>query len=504
MAMIDIKENVKEALKQHMLPMALIVFQCIFSVLYAVHVDYGLRKDEPRNITEAISYNSPPPVGDVEFYYSFFQDVHVMMFIGFGFLMAFLRRYSFSSVSFNFLIAAFVVEWAILVHGYVFEWNTITQSFPVNVKILLQADFICASVLISFGAVLGSINPTQLVVLALIEVVIQVWNEYIGTVLFCVYDAGESIFVHVFGAYFGLAVSYALQHRQTVESKNESPNYASDIFSMIGTLFLFCFWPSFNAATAYGDGRTRAIVNTYISITASVILTFSVSALVGKGEEKITHIQNATLAGGVAVGTVADKNIGLFGAIIIGSIAGTIATLGYKYLLDLLKKIRINDTCGVHYLHGMPGVLAGLAGMVVASMPWRSFYHENLTYKCLSGGEHRTASVQAAYQCAGLLLTLGMAIVGGLLTGMLLRLPIFSMADKDSHFDDKVIWYVPQGFVAENSTLGTFIKSILSKQMQSEEKPEQDTSTIEENNSIKMELIQEKAPQRSFRAMTLP
>ncbi|CAF3453294.1 unnamed protein product [Rotaria sp. Silwood1] len=273
---------------------------------------------------------------------------------------------------------------------------------------------------------------------------------------------------------------------------------------MIGTLFLFCFWPSFNAATAYGDGRTRAIVNTYISITASVILTFSVSALVGKGEEKITHIQNATLAGGVAVGTVADKNIGLFGAIIIGSIAGTIATLGYKYLLDLLKKIRINDTCGVHYLHGMPGVLAGLAGMVVASMPWRSFYHENLTYKCLSGGEHRTASVQAAYQCAGLLLTLGMAIVGGLLTGMLLRLPIFSMADKDSHFDDKVIWYVPQGFVAENSTLGTFIKSILSKQMQSEEKPEQDTSTIEENNSIKMELIQEKAPQRSFRAMTLP
>ncbi|CAF4395722.1 unnamed protein product [Rotaria sordida] len=123
-----------------------------------------------------------------------------------------------------------------------------------------------------------------------------------------------------------------------VESTKESSSYASDIFSMIGTLFLFCFWPSFNAGTAYGDGRLRAIVNTYISISASVILTFTVSALVGKGKEEIIHIQNATLAGGVAVGTVADKNIGLFGAMIIGSLAGIISTLGYKYLLELLKK----------------------------------------------------------------------------------------------------------------------------------------------------------------------
>ncbi|CAF4808885.1 unnamed protein product, partial [Rotaria sp. Silwood2] len=129
--MIDIdvvKENIKETLKRYMFPVALIMFQCIFIVLYGVHADYGLRTNENRNLTEEESHNSPPAVGDVEFYYSFFQDVHVMMFIGFGFLMTFLRRYSFSSVSFNFLIAAFVVEWAILVHGYIFEWNTLTKT----------------------------------------------------------------------------------------------------------------------------------------------------------------------------------------------------------------------------------------------------------------------------------------------------------------------------------------------------------------------------------------
>ena len=230
---------------------------------------------------------------------------------------------------------------------------------------------------------------------------------------------------------------------------------------MIGTLFLFCFWPSFNSGTAEGDGRLRAIVNTYVSICASVILTFIISAVVGKGKEEIVHIQNATLAGGVAIGTIADKNIDLFGAMIVGSLAGTLSTLGYKYLLELLKKLRIHDTCGVHNLHGMPGLLSGLAGIVVASMPSKSLYQENLNEKCLGGGISRTINSQAGFQCAGLLLTLSTSIVGGLFTGLLLRLPIFSSPDNDSYFDDSLNWHVPQDFVAEDSALGSLMKNLM-------------------------------------------
>jgi ammonium transporter Rh len=186
----DIKITAGLWFKNYMFAVALIVFQCVFIVLYGVHADYGYRIDEVVNVT-TINYNAVPVQGDVEFFYPFFQDVHVMMFIGFGFLMTFLRRYSFSSVSFNFLVAAFVVEWAILVRGYVFNWNSVTKSFPVDVQSLLHADFVCAAVLISFGAVLGKTNPAQLVILSLIEVVLQVWNEYVGTTYFCTYDAGE-------------------------------------------------------------------------------------------------------------------------------------------------------------------------------------------------------------------------------------------------------------------------------------------------------------------------
>jgi ammonium transporter Rh len=88
--------------------------------------------------------------------------------------------------------------------------------------------------------------------------------------------------VHAFGAYFGLAVAKIL-HNRDVENENESANYVSDLFSMIGTLFLWLYWPSFNSATAVEEGQLRAIVNTYLSITASCICTFVISGLFAKG-----------------------------------------------------------------------------------------------------------------------------------------------------------------------------------------------------------------------------
>lgn len=41
-----------------------------------------------------------------------------MVFVGFGFLMAFLQRYGFSSVGFTFLLAAFALQWSTLIQGF--------------------------------------------------------------------------------------------------------------------------------------------------------------------------------------------------------------------------------------------------------------------------------------------------------------------------------------------------------------------------------------------------
>lgn len=44
------------------------------------------------------------------------------------------------------------------------------------------------------------------------------------------------------------------------------------------------------------------------------------------------HIQNSTLAGGVAVGTAAEFMLMPYGSLIVGFFCGIISTLGYVYV----------------------------------------------------------------------------------------------------------------------------------------------------------------------------
>ncbi|CAF1668461.1 unnamed protein product [Rotaria magnacalcarata] len=272
--------------------------------------------------------------------------------------------------------------------------------------------------------------------MAFCEVPLQVVNEWIGRTFFCANDAGESIFVHL------LAVMFVLFRSDMLDSPHQKSRYTSYIFSMIGTIFLFCFWPSFNAANTDGPERLRAVINTCVSICSSVLGTFIASSLVRRGKLGIVHVQSATLAGGVAVGTVAASNIGLHGALIIGTLAGFVSTLGFHSVLPKLEVIRIHDTCGVHNLHGIPGLMSGIAGIILASIPEQSGFQDHLTVLRLTGGLQCSSNIQAAYQAAVVGLTLIVAIVGGLFTGLLLRLPLFSK--ESQYFDDEVHWHIPE------------------------------------------------------------
>ena len=41
-----------------------------------------------------------------------------------------------------------------------------------------------------------------------------------------------------------------LYNKKAAESEKAGANHISDLFSMIGTIFLWMFWPSFNAGVA--------------------------------------------------------------------------------------------------------------------------------------------------------------------------------------------------------------------------------------------------------------
>jgi len=104
--------------------------------------------------------------------------------------------------------------------------------------------------LISFGAVLGVTTPLQLIVMAICEMAVFATNEHLGLAVLKISDVGASILVHVFGAYFGLAVSAVLNNRpdrkksaNEIENDKEGASYNSDLSAMIGFIYIitnFC------------------------------------------------------------------------------------------------------------------------------------------------------------------------------------------------------------------------------------------------------------------------
>ena len=59
--------------------------------------------------------------------------------------------------------------------------------------------------------------------------------------------------------------------------------------------------------------------------------------------------QNATLAGGVAMGSSAALRLSPGGAVAVGLFAGTLSTFGFGWLAGVLEqKLNLGDTCGVH------------------------------------------------------------------------------------------------------------------------------------------------------------
>ncbi len=95
-------------------------------------------------------------------YYPMWQDIHVMVFIGFGFLMAFMKTHSWSSIGFNFLIACWSIQCVILFYGFwnqAIFWKTMGK-IPIDIKMLIQGDYGCAACLITMGALLGKTTFT--------------------------------------------------------------------------------------------------------------------------------------------------------------------------------------------------------------------------------------------------------------------------------------------------------------------------------------------------------
>ena len=75
--------------------------------------------------------------------------------------------------------------------------------------------------------------------MTILETIIFVANEIIGRDYIGAVDAGDTIFVHLFGAYFGLTVSRVLYNPAHDDSPKQGASYTSDMFSMVSRPLTF-------------------------------------------------------------------------------------------------------------------------------------------------------------------------------------------------------------------------------------------------------------------------
>jgi len=108
----------------------------------------------------------------------------------------------------------------------------------------------------------------------------------------------------------------------------------------------------------------------------------------------MTIIMNATLAGGVAIGTCSDIITSPGGALWVGFAAGILSAVGFNNIGPwLANKINLQDTCGVLSLHGLPGLLGGIASMFAISAVAKEFDKDYFPVIAAGGG--KTGQVMA-------------------------------------------------------------------------------------------------------------
>lgn len=265
-----------------------------------------------------------------------------MVFIGFGFLMCFLKSHNWSSIGYNYLIAAWAIQIEILWNHF---WHQVMRHYDdpgigfvklrLGVNEILEGDLGAASVLVAMGAILGKCSLFQLFQVSCIHIFFYTINKQIILQAFKAVDFGGSFIIFVFGASFGLACSYFYKPKEAKKDVKElgKGNYLSDVVSMTGTLFLFVYWPSFNSAATQGSAQMRGIINTYLSITSSCIAALIVSRITNAGKKlDMEVILNASLAGGVVMGALAQTIVLAYGAMLAGFLVGVASSLSYAYL----------------------------------------------------------------------------------------------------------------------------------------------------------------------------
>ena len=138
----------------------------------------------------------------------------------------------------------------------------------------------------------------------------------------------------------------------------------------------------------------------------------------------------------------------------IGVVGAVCCMLGFRFVQEPLRRhLLITDTAGIHNMHGLPGIVGTLSGVIAASMinPQSRAGDPGMTgvlqFNLIYGEtflNHGSATDTAMQQALMLLVTLAIAISSGLVVGVILKL--VGGPSVATTFSDSTFWKVPEDF----------------------------------------------------------
>jgi ammonium transporter Rh len=347
--------------------------------------------------------------------YPFFQATHLMVVLGFALLLTFIHRHRLTTMVTCLWVGCLSAQ-------FYFIWNAIwTLVFtgtihPITLDRLATGEFAAASVLIAVCGIIGKASNYQYFLLTMLFMPAYALNESFVLEVLGVRDVGGSMVIHAFGACFGLAVAFHLKYPNgEPHNKNLHPSQASFTTALLGTILLWALWPAFNGAAADSAAAANlAVINTYIGLFSSVIGTLLASIYFYRGKFNLDQLANATLAGGVIMGSSADMIHSGFVAEFMGLAAGIGSCALFQYAPPILLSNGLHDVAGIFNLHFVPGVVGGFLSVIFRAI-W------------LGDG--------ADCQFLGLCLSVGIAALAGNFTGKFIY-PFNGAEKPNDYFND--------------------------------------------------------------------
>lgn len=138
--------------------------------------------------------------------YIAFRDIMAMLLLGFGYLMTFLKHYGLGAVGFTMMLSVVAMELNIFVELlvrflYGLKGSDDDTSWPMSVSMatLIDAEFAAATLMITFGALIGRATPLQMLLIAISQAFFYAFNKVV-LVLGAIQaeDVGGSMTIHMF------------------------------------------------------------------------------------------------------------------------------------------------------------------------------------------------------------------------------------------------------------------------------------------------------------------